>query len=155
MKTYTITVNGNVYDVTVEEGATVIGSVVMQGSKIKKGAHIENVIIDILLPDLFNVIEAQDHVAAGFPFIADIIQHFKVGLPDLNDQPIRVALDQFEGRNRFQLIDQIHQHQLTIDCDQMRVPGIIGRIRLVIHNAEGAIDNDLIWCLFLLLSFVL
>lgn len=33
-------------DVTVEEGATVIGSVVMQGSKIKKGVHIENVIID-------------------------------------------------------------------------------------------------------------
>lgn len=33
-------------DVTIEEGAQVIGSVVMQGSKIKKGAHIENAIID-------------------------------------------------------------------------------------------------------------
>ncbi len=33
-------------DVTVEEGAQVIGSVVMQGTKIKKGAYIENAIID-------------------------------------------------------------------------------------------------------------
>ncbi len=33
-------------DVTVAEGAKIIGSVVMQGSKIGKGAYIENVIID-------------------------------------------------------------------------------------------------------------
>jgi len=33
-------------DVTVEEGAKVFGSVVMQGTKIKKGACIENAIID-------------------------------------------------------------------------------------------------------------
>ena len=33
-------------DATIEEGAKVIGSVVMQGSKIKKGAYIENAIID-------------------------------------------------------------------------------------------------------------
>lgn len=33
-------------DVTIEEGAQVIGSVVMQGTKIKKGAYIENAIID-------------------------------------------------------------------------------------------------------------
>ena len=33
-------------DVTIEEGAQVIGSIVMQGSKIKKGAYIENAIID-------------------------------------------------------------------------------------------------------------
>ena len=33
-------------DVTIEEGAQVIGSIVMQGTKIKKGAHIENAIID-------------------------------------------------------------------------------------------------------------
>ncbi len=33
-------------DVTVEEGAQVVGSIVMQGTKIKKGAYIENAIID-------------------------------------------------------------------------------------------------------------
>ena len=33
-------------DATIEEGAQVIGSVVMQGSKIKKGAYVENAIID-------------------------------------------------------------------------------------------------------------
>ncbi len=33
-------------DVTIEEGAQVIGSIVMQGTKIKKGAYIENAIID-------------------------------------------------------------------------------------------------------------
>lgn len=33
-------------DATIEEGAVVIGSIVMQGSKIKKGAYIENAIID-------------------------------------------------------------------------------------------------------------
>ncbi len=33
-------------DATIEEGAQVIGSIVMQGTKIKKGAYIENAIID-------------------------------------------------------------------------------------------------------------
>ncbi len=33
-------------DVTIEEGAHVCGSIIMQGSKIKKGASLENVIID-------------------------------------------------------------------------------------------------------------
>ena len=33
-------------DVKVEEGAKVIGSVIMQGTKIGKGAYIENAIVD-------------------------------------------------------------------------------------------------------------
>lgn len=48
-------------DVTVEEGAKVIGSIIMQGSKIKKGAHIENAIIDknVTITDGVKLIGAQ------------------------------------------------------------------------------------------------
>lgn len=48
-------------DVTIEEGAHVIGSIIMQGTKIKKGAYIENAIIDknVTITDGIRLIGAQ------------------------------------------------------------------------------------------------
>ena len=45
MKTYTITVNGNVYNVTVEEGALVEDSIIMPGTVIKSGAKVQYAIV--------------------------------------------------------------------------------------------------------------